>query len=125
MTQNANTEAPARVRQLSFDEADAALDGALSIFEGSYDTVLLYQGDVSVSGNFLQAIGKPARTVDLIVVDGNLTVDGDITLFETTPGLLVTGLTVADTLQGGDAEVYIGDGTIKYFVYGHYNDGIL
>lgn len=112
---------------LSFDDADARLDGALSnTFQGDYDTVLLFAGDVTLDGAFLDAVAAlGGADADLVAVAGNLTVRGPIELYEGFPGLYVGGHTTADTLEGGDCEIYIQDGTFKYLVYGYYNDGIL
>jgi hypothetical protein len=117
-------------RRLSFAEADAdpRLDGVLSaVFEGTYRTVLLLDGDVTLDGDFLPALRAFHRLndVDVIAIAGNLTVSGDIELDASRPGLYVAGTTHADVLVGGDAEVYIDDGTFTYLVYGYYNDGIL
>jgi hypothetical protein len=75
----------------------------------------------------VKPVGRAYRPtgIDLIVVTGNLTVAGDIELDESRPGLYVAGTTRAETLVGGDAEIYIGDGAFTYLVYGHYNHGIL
>ncbi|WP_204007789.1 hypothetical protein [Virgisporangium aurantiacum] len=134
--------------RLSFAEADTRVDGVLSAsFEGAYDTVLFFDGHVTLDGNFLPAVaamhrGMPTNDrrwppvkpvgrayrptgIDLIVVTGDLTVAGDIELDESRPGLYVAGTTRAETLVGGDAEIYIGDGAFTYLVYGYYNHGIL
>jgi hypothetical protein len=113
---------------LSFAKADRRLDGVLSAsFEGDYRTVALFDGDLVVDGDFLEALARIAglARVDIIAVSGHLTVAGPIALYEPTPGLYVGGDTRAETLEGGDAEIYIQDGTFTYLVYGHYNDGIL
>ena len=134
--------------RLSFAEVDARTDGALSAsFEGTYDTVLFFDGDVTLDGNFLPAVAalraamptndrrwppvkpvgrayRPAG-IDLIVITGDLTVAGDIELDDSRPGLYVAGTTRAETLVGGDAEIHIGDGAFTYLVHGHYNHGIL
>jgi Leucine-rich repeat (LRR) protein len=107
--------------RIDFDTADERLEGALSAsFQGSYETVLLFAGDAVFDGDLPTDVG-----VDLIVVTGNLTVNGRIALYDSTPGLFVRGKTTAETLEGGDCEIYIDTGTFKYFVYGYYNDGIL
>jgi hypothetical protein len=107
------------VERLSFSEADARLGGALSAtFEGGYKTVALFDGDLTV--DTLDAAG-----CELIAVAGDLTVRGPIELYEYHPGLYVGGYTRAETLEGGDCEIYIGDGSFTHLVYGYYNDGIL
>lgn len=50
---------------------------------------------------------------------------GSIELIDQTPGLFVRGTTCADTLEGGDAEIHIGDGRFTHLVYGEYNHGTL
>jgi len=52
-------------------------------------------------------------------------VHGRIRLYGDTPGLYVGGKTTAETVEGGDAEIYLHGGTFTYLVYGHYNHGIL
>ncbi|MBL8917951.1 MAG: hypothetical protein JNJ54_03750 [Myxococcaceae bacterium] len=117
---------PHSARVLSFAEADALLDGALtSCFEGSYETVALFEGDVELDGDFLPAMQGLGATADLIAISGDLTVRGDIALWDSTPGLFVGGSTTAETLQGGDCEISINGGTFRYLIYGYYNDGIL
>jgi len=113
--------------RLDFATADQRLEGALSAaFQGRYRTVLLFAGDLTIDGDLLPAVGKLTdERFDLIVVTGNLTVGGRIALYESLPGLFVRGTTTAETLEGGDCEIYIGDGTFTYFVYGYYNDGTL
>ncbi|GAA3214729.1 hypothetical protein ACFO1B_12445 [Dactylosporangium siamense] len=112
---------------LPFAEADARLDGGLSAcFQGYYETVLLFAGDVTFDGDLLPAVEAVAPgPFDLVAFAGNLTVGGAVAAYEATPGVYVGGFTRAETLEGGDAEVYLGDGAFTCFVYGHYNDGIL
>ncbi|MFC5002550.1 hypothetical protein ACFPIJ_32550 [Dactylosporangium cerinum] len=112
---------------LPFAEADARLDGGLSAcFQGYYETVLLFAGDVAFDGDLLPAVAAVAPgPFDLVAFAGDLTVGGAVAAYEATPGVYVGGFTRAETLEGGDAEVYLGDGAFTYFVYGHYNDGIL
>jgi hypothetical protein len=113
-------------RLLSFEEADQVLDGVLSrTFEGSYETVALFEGNLELEDDFRTQLEAKIESADLVVVSGDLTVRGDIALYDRTPGLYVKGTTTADSLQGGDCEIYIHDGTFKYLVYGEYNNGIL
>ncbi|MFG3702532.1 hypothetical protein ACGF5C_32355 [Micromonospora sp. NPDC047620] len=121
----ANNPAPER---LFFAEADTRLVQALSAsFEGNYDNVLLFDGDLVLEGDFLDAVAGIGSLddVDLVVITGDLTVSGPIALYEFLPGLYVGGTTRAETLEGGDCEIYIQDGTFTHLVYGYYNDGIL
>ncbi len=113
---------------LSFTDADARLDGALSdSFLGSYRSVLLFDGDLCVEGDFLTAMLMAMGThkADVIAVAGDLTVAGPIALYEGRPGLYVGGFTRGETLEGGDCEIHINDGEFTYLVLGYYNDGVL
>lgn len=116
--------------RLDFATADQRLEGELDrTFRGFYSAdrrVLLFDGGVALAGELLEALGEtdPPST-DLIAVRGDLTVHGRILLPERFPGLYVSGFTRADTLEGGDSRIYIGDGAFRYFVSGYYNDGVL
>ncbi|MFQ6331671.1 leucine-rich repeat domain-containing protein [Nocardia sp. CWNU-33] len=121
---------------LSYADVDARLGGVLSAeFEGAADepddpTVLFFDGDLTLDGDFLSAVAELRGVdgdddVELIVVTGDLTVNGPIALYEDQPGLYVGGHTRAETLEGGDAEIFIHDGTFTHMVYGYYNHGSL
>lgn len=121
---------------LSYDDADARLGGALSAwFEGAggppgYDEVLFFDGDLTLDGDFEAAIGElrgddAEGDVELVVVTGDLTVNGPIALYWDRPGLYVGGHTRAETLEAGECEIYIHDGTFSHLVYGYYNHGRL
>lgn len=121
----ANNSEPER---LSFAEADSRLAQALSAsFESDYDNILFFDGDLVLEGGFLDAVAGTGSLdgVDLVVVTGDLTVSGPIALYASLPGLYVGGTTRAETLEGGDCEIYIQDGTFTHLVYGDYNNGIL
>jgi hypothetical protein len=124
VTEKNSTLAP---RLLPFAEANAALNGALSgRFLGDHETILLFEGDLTVEGDFRPAIRAMTDAVpDFIVVAGDLTVSGRIELYDYTPGLYVGGFTRAETLEGGDCEIYINDGVFTCLVYGSYNNGTL
>ncbi|MEV4367806.1 hypothetical protein AB0J71_12110 [Nonomuraea sp. NPDC049637] len=117
---------------LSYAEADARLGGTLSaVFEGAgaspgYREVLFFDGDLTLDGDFLDAV-KQLRggDVELIVVTGDLKVNGPIALYEDRPSLYVGGHTEAETLEGGEAEICIHDGAFTHLVYGWYNHGSL
>ncbi|MFI8813200.1 MULTISPECIES: hypothetical protein [unclassified Streptomyces] len=114
--------------RLSFAEANTRLVPALSAsFEREYDNVLLFDGDLVLEGGFLEAVAGIGSLdgVDLVVVTGDLTVSGPIALYGSLPGLYVGGTTWAETLEGGDCEIYIQEGTFTHLVYGDYNHGIL
>ncbi|MBG0830422.1 hypothetical protein HS041_21925 [Planomonospora sp. ID67723] len=119
--------AAASPERLAFADADARLDGSLSVcFQGDYDTVLFFDGDVVLSGDFLEALTElGGQETGIVVITGDLTVSGRIALYDNTPGLYVEGTTRAETLEGGDAEIYIQDGVFTHLVYGYYNHGIL
>ncbi|MEV8633731.1 hypothetical protein AB0395_18935 [Streptosporangium sp. NPDC051023] len=111
-------------------DADARLGGALSFcFQGSYENVLLFDGDLVLDvldGDFLESVvAADGQEADIIAVAGDLTVTGQIALYEYTPGLYVGGFTRAETLEGGDCEIYVKDGAFTHLVYGYYNDGTL
>jgi hypothetical protein len=116
------------MRIISFAEADDLLGGALTdTFQGQYRTVLYVDGALELTGEFLPALTArcdPAGA-DIIAVAGDLTVTGPIELYEHRPALYVGGFTRAETLEGGDCEICIGNGAITHLVYGYYNDGIL
>lgn len=117
------------MKVVSFEKADSMFDSGLSnSFQGGYENVLVVDGDLSLDGDFLEEIAKKAPSdaeYDLIAIKGDLTVKGRIASYDYTPGIFVSGHTRGETLEGGDCEVYVGNATIDYFVYGYYNDGIL
>ncbi|WP_412543229.1 hypothetical protein R8Z50_12375 [Longispora sp. K20-0274] len=107
---------------LSYADADARLSGALSaVFEGDYDEVLFFDGDLTVDGDLLE----PRDGEDLIVVTGDLTVTGRIALYADKPGLFVAGRTEAETLEGGEAEICVNDGAITHLIYGEHDRGAI
>jgi hypothetical protein len=114
-------------RPLPFAEANAILNGVLSRCIGEIcKTVLLFDGDLTVDGDFLTAIRSMTDAEpDVVAISGNLTVHGEIALYEPTPCLYIGGFTRAETLEGGDREVYIHDGAFTYLVYWFYNDAPL
>jgi hypothetical protein len=116
------------VRIIPFADADTLLDGALTAqFEGDYTSVLHIDGALELDGPFLAALGSriDLTGVELVAVAGDLTVAGPIELYEYHPSLYVRGFTRAETLEGGDCEIVVGDGAFTHLVYGYYNDGIL
>jgi len=111
---------------LDFGVANERLASKLDVFEGRYANVLLFDGDVTLEGSMLSALAKiEKKPFDIIAVRGDLTVKGPIALYDERPGLWVGGTTRAETLEGGDCEIYIGAAKIEYLVYGEYNHGIL
>jgi Leucine-rich repeat (LRR) protein len=119
---------------LSKEEIDERFD--LSQYDmGNLDNerILLYDGDTTVTGDLdrdwatavLQQLGEDTSLGEvLIMVNGNLTVMGDIVIGDYHPLLLVLGNVYCDVLQSGDETIHItGDAHIKYAFYGYYNDG--
>ncbi|GIJ43169.1 hypothetical protein Val02_00550 [Virgisporangium aliadipatigenens] len=116
------------MRIIPFAAADTLLDGALTAeFQGDYTSVLYIDGALELDGPFLAALGAriDLAGVELVAVAGDLTVAGPIELYQYHPSLYVGGFTRAETLEGGDCEIVVGDGAFTYLVYGYYNDGIL
>ena len=122
---------------LPFADADARLGGVLSAeFDGAgpapggFANVLFFDGDLTLEGDFLPAVAEllgadVEGSLEMVVVTGDLTVNGCIAIYEDRPALYVGGYTRAETLEGGDAEIYIHDGAFTHFVYGWYNHGSL
>ena len=119
---------------LSKDEIDEQFD--ISQYEiGNLDNerILFYDGDTTITGDIdkkwamavLTELGEDASVDDvLIMVNGNLTVEGDIVMGDYHPLLLVLGNVYCDVLQSGDETIHItGDAHIKYAFFGYYNDG--
>ncbi|PWV46503.1 leucine-rich repeat domain-containing protein [Chitinophaga sp. S165] len=99
------------------------------------EMILLFEGDTDIPGHFdhdyvtrvLQEAGGPSEMGELlVVVNGNLNVDGDIVFSEYRPALLVLGDVTCHVLQSADECMLItGNATIKYAFYGYYNDGTI
>lgn len=92
-----------------------------------YDAVLLFEGDLHVDGDLEEWAKKMAATLgkangmNLFLVNGNLTVKGDVDI---TSHLLVLGNVTCDVLMSYDECIHItGDANIKYAFDGNYNDG--
>ncbi len=75
--------------------------------------------------SILEQLGEDTSLRDvLVMVNGNLTVEGDIVISDYHPILLVVGNVYCDVLQSADETIHItGDAHIKYAFYGYYNDG--
>ncbi|NUR27731.1 MAG: hypothetical protein HOV83_18125 [Catenulispora sp.] len=121
---------------LPYPDADARLGGALSAAfqdEGASPDagrVLFFDGDLALDGDFLDAVNAlpgvaGAGDVELVVVTGDLTVQGPIALYEDRPGLYVAGRTEAETLEAGGCDIHLHDGAFTHLVYGWYNHGRL
>src|SRR5262245_9515011 len=119
---------------LSKEELSAQFD--LSRYEvGNLDSdrILFYDGDTTITGDLdrdwasamLKEMGEDASVDDvLIMINGNLTVEGHIVIGDHHPLLLVLGNVSCDVLQSGDETIHItGDAHIKHAFFGYYNDG--
>lgn len=117
-------------KYLTYEEASEEVKGLLKYIEGDCETILYFENNVvlneDLNYDFFQKFSEKENiNFQFIVINGDLTVNGCIDLSEDYPGLIVTGFTKAQTLEGGDCEIYIEDGAFDYYVYGHYNHGIL
>ncbi|MBO9202445.1 MULTISPECIES: leucine-rich repeat domain-containing protein [Niastella] len=98
-----------------------------------HERIIFYDGDATIAGDLstdwtratLEALGEdPDTDPVLVMVNGNLTVEGDIVIGEYHPLILVMGNVYCDVLQSADEMIHItGDAHIKYAFYGYYNDG--
>lgn len=98
-----------------------------------HEKILLFDGDTTIEGDMdaewvsrtLEAAGEsPDDSGLLVIVNGNLTVTGDIRFSDYRPALLVLGDLHCHVLKSGDESIHIsGNATIKYAYYGYYNDG--
>ncbi|WP_299326108.1 hypothetical protein [uncultured Maribacter sp.] len=117
-------------KNITVDNSSEEIKKILQIAEGNYESILYLEGDIilneSLDFEFIEefCVDKNLE-FQIIIVNGNLTVNGRINLSEYHPGLIVTGHTKAHTLEGGDCEIHIQDGIIDYFVLGNFNSGIL
>lgn len=99
----------------------------------SNDQVLLLDGDTTIHGDLdpawvsrtLEEAGEnPDYDGLLIIVNGHLTVDGDIRFSDYRPSLLVLGDVHCHVLKSGNELIHItGNAHIQYAYYGYYNDG--
>jgi Leucine-rich repeat (LRR) protein/predicted DNA-binding WGR domain protein len=99
-----------------------------------FERAIYFDGDVFVNGDLDPEWAKAILIADeeeehvtdlLIVVNGNLTVAGDVAPGEgMSPCLLVLGNLTCDVLYSADEFIHVtGDATIKYAFDGNYNDG--
>jgi Leucine-rich repeat (LRR) protein len=99
----------------------------------STDRILFFDGDTNIAGDLtpewvvrtLQEAGVADDIGDLLIlINGDLNVNGDIVIGDYHPSLLVLGDVSCDVLQSADECIHItGNATIKYAYYGYYNDG--
>ncbi|SFE42209.1 WGR domain-containing protein, predicted DNA-binding domain in MolR [Chitinophaga sp. CF118] len=93
-----------------------------------YDAVLVFEGDTHVDSDLQEwakkistTLGDKTKGMNLFLINGNLTVKGDVDI---TSHLLVLGNVTCDVLMSYDECIHItGDANIKYAFDGNYNDG--
>ena len=101
--------------------------------EMDYDSILVLEGDTIIetdvtyySVNDLFFNGTRASEEELIIVNGNLTIKGDLKITDGYPCFLVLGDLHCDLLYSGDNMTHItGDAFIKYVYNGNYNHGCI
>jgi predicted DNA-binding WGR domain protein/Leucine-rich repeat (LRR) protein len=101
----------------------------------SYDAILLIEGDLTLeSGLHDSSInaaffnGKRETERELIIIDGNLTIKGGLSISGETgyPSLLILGDIHCEELDSYDNIIHIaGDAYIDYTFYGNYNHGAI
>ena len=101
----------------------------------SYDAILLIEGDLtlesglhdsSISAAFFDGNRETER--ELIIIDGNLTIKGGLSISGETgyPSLLILGDIHCEELDSYDNIIHIaGDAYIDYTFYGNYNHGAI
>lgn len=98
-----------------------------------HDRVIFFDGDTTINGDLnyewaKSILEESKEDTDLssvlIMINGNLTVVGDINISDYHPLLVVTGNVHCNVLKSGDDTIHIsGDAHIKYAFFGNYNDG--
>ncbi|SFM78930.1 Leucine rich repeat-containing protein [Chitinophaga sp. YR627] len=98
-----------------------------------HDRIIYFEGDTTIKGSLtadwaagtLESLNEDTDLGDvLIMINGNLTVEGDINIGDYHPLLLVLGNVHCDVLKSGDDTIHIsGDAYIRYAFFGNYNDG--
>jgi len=96
-----------------------------------YDAVLLLEGDIVIdatidddSVNSIFFDNKRETEEELIVINGNLTIKGDLDISESYPCFLVVGDLHCEVLNSYDNITNVtGDAHIKYAYNGNYNHG--
>jgi len=121
---------PAGYRLIGVDEAEARFDAASDLqypYQEFADEqeIRLYEGGLHVAGN-LEREGDGDWSPCNVIVDGDLTVDGDLEWWDSAGGnfLLVTGnVRVRNVLLSGCPDVVVrGDLTATGSVQGHHGD---
>lgn len=120
---------------LTREEIDQRFDMSLydPINRLDLDRIIFFDGATTIAGDltsdWAEAILEELKEDTdpgnvLIMVNGNLTVEGDINIGDFHPLLLVLGNVHCDVLKSGDDTIHItGDAHIKYAFFGNYNDG--
>ncbi|ACU62066.1 leucine-rich repeat domain-containing protein [Chitinophaga pinensis] len=98
-----------------------------------HNRIIYFDGDTTINGNLssdwattiLETLNEDTDLGNvLIMVNGNLTVKGNINIGDYHPLLLVLGDVHCDVLKSGDDTIHIaGDAHIRYAFFGNYNDG--
>lgn len=135
-TTSSNSSTPLSPIAITFIDEDEARDRFdLDRFEPlgdiEYDTVVLIEGDVtigqSITDDSINAIffdNDRTSSEELIIINGNLTVEGDIDISEDFPCLLTIGDLHCNNLHSNDNCIDVtGDAHIKYVFEGNYNHG--
>lgn len=122
---------------LTKEEIDQRFDMSLydPINKLDNNKIIFFDGDTTIKGNldsdWAVAMLKELKEDTylgsvLIMINGNLTVEGDILIGDYHPLLLVLGNVHCDVLKSGDETIHItGDAHIKYVFWGYYNDGTI
>lgn len=123
--------ASATPKLMSSEEINEQFD--MSSYEVDYERVIFFDGDTVIAEGLsadwarevLKDLNEDDSTDDiLIMVNGNLNVEGNINIGDYHPHLLVLGNVHCEVLKSGDDTIHItGDAHIKYAFYGYYNDG--
>jgi Leucine-rich repeat (LRR) protein len=112
-----------RVDTTPYENIDVLDHEHVLFFDG--DTLLTTTLDKDWARSVIETLDPQVSVDDLLIaVKGNLTVQGDISIGDYHPMLLVIGNVTCDVLVSGDDTIFItGDAHIKYAFYGYYNDG--
>lgn len=124
------TTSPAGCRVITADEAEARFDAGADLQYPYQDfadeqEIRLYEGGLHVAGS-LEREGGDDWSPCNVIVDGDLTVDGDLRWWDFASGsfLLVTGdLRARNVLLSGCPDVVVrGDLTVTTGIHGHHGD---
>lgn len=129
-----NTPAPILLTKKEIHERfDMSLYDTINHLD--HDRIIFFDGDTTITGDldsdWAEAVLEELKENTslnsvLIMIHGNLTVEGDILIGDYHPLLLVLGDVQCGVLKSGDDTIYItGDAHIKYAFFGNYNDGTI